>query len=230
VVFAIAARARLGVVTGPAGQIHERLRRFAEAEVAAPAPHIRSQFRYRRLDADAFGSSRDGSDSGFEPFKSLRRIVRLTSRPAVKLNPRNARSCGRATALFASLTLSLAQRTKDGVLPHEIGVFVRSEAQLDRARAALKRAGLPFKILDEQVATTSGHVSISTMHLAKGLEFRAVAVMACDDEVIPLQERIETVSDDPDLKEVCETERHLLYVACHARKRSVTRHRRRTGF
>jgi superfamily I DNA/RNA helicase len=30
------------------------------------------------------------------------------------------------------------------------------------------------------------------MHLAKGLEFRAVAVMACDDEVIPLQERIET--------------------------------------
>ena len=29
-------------------------------------------------------------------------------------------------------------------------------------------------------------------NLAKGLEFRAVAVMACDDEIIPLQERIET--------------------------------------
>ena len=38
------------------------------------------------------------------------------------------------------------------------------------------------------------------MHLAKGLEFRAVAVMACDDEVIPLQERIETVGDDADLR------------------------------
>jgi superfamily I DNA/RNA helicase len=25
------------------------------------------------------------------------------------------------------------------------------------------------------------------MHLAKGLEFRAVVVMACDDEIIPLQ-------------------------------------------
>jgi superfamily I DNA/RNA helicase len=58
---------------------------------------------------------------------------------------------------------------------------------------------LPFKILDEHVETTSGHVSISTMHLAKGLEFRAVAVMACDDEIIPLQERIETVGDDADL-------------------------------
>jgi len=52
------------------------------------------------------------------------------------------------------------------------------------------------------------------MHLAKGLEFRAVAVMACDDEVIPLQDRIQTVGDDADLKEVYETERHLLYVAC----------------
>ena len=63
-------------------------------------------------------------------------------------------------------------------------MFVRSDAQLDRARAAVEAAGLPFKMLDEKVETTSGYVSISTMHLAKGLEFRAVVVMACDDEVI----------------------------------------------
>jgi len=73
---------------------------------------------------------------------------------------------------------------------------------------------LPFKFLDEQVETTSGHASIGTMHLAKGLEFRAVVVMACDDEVIPLQERIETVGDDADLEDVYNTERQLLYVAC----------------
>jgi len=36
----------------------------------------------------------------------------------------------------------------------------------------------------------------------------------CDDEVIPLQERIKTVGDDADLQEVYDTERHLLYVAC----------------
>jgi superfamily I DNA/RNA helicase len=101
-----------------------------------------------------------------------------------------------------------------GVMPHEMGVFVRSPAELDRARAAVEHAGLPFKVLDENVETTGGHVSISTMHLAKGLEFRAVAVMACDDEIIPLQARIETVADDADLEEVYNTERHLLYVAC----------------
>lgn len=108
----------------------------------------------------------------------------------------------------------LAEQAKAGVLPHEFGVFVRSAAQLDRAQAAATQSGMAFKILDEHVETTSGHISICTMHLAKGLEFRAVVVMACDDEVIPLQERIETVGDDADLQEVYDTERHLLYVAC----------------
>jgi mRNA-degrading endonuclease RelE of RelBE toxin-antitoxin system len=104
--------------------------------------------------------------------------------------------------------------SNEGVMPHEFGVFVRSSGELNRARVAVEKAGLPFKILDEKVETISGKVSISTMHLAKGLEFRAVAVMACDDEVIPLQERIETITDDADLEEVYNTERHLLYVAC----------------
>ena len=108
----------------------------------------------------------------------------------------------------------LAELTRAGVLSHEIGVFVRSPAERDRAVAAAEVARIPFKILDEHVETVSGHLSISTMHLAKGLEFRAVAVMACDDEVIPSQERIETVGDDADLQEVYDTERHLLYVAC----------------
>ena len=57
-------------------------------------------------------------------------------------------------------------------------------------------------------------VSVGTMHRAKGLEFRAVAVMACDDEVLPLQARIEDVADEAGLEDVYNTERHLLYVAC----------------
>jgi len=108
----------------------------------------------------------------------------------------------------------IAARLKDGIAPHEIGVFVRSLEQLDRARAAVTKSGASFRILDENVETTSGQVSVSTMHLAKGLEFRAVAVMACDDEIVPLQARIESVTDDADLEDVYNTERHLLYVAC----------------
>lgn len=103
---------------------------------------------------------------------------------------------------------------KDSVQPHEIGIFVRSEAELERANAAAMQAGLTPKTLDDTVEITPGHTCIGTMHLAKGLEFRAVAVIACDDEVIPSQERVESAAEESDLEEIYNTERHLLYVAC----------------
>ena len=108
----------------------------------------------------------------------------------------------------------IADRLKEGMAPQEIGVFVRSREQLNRARAAIKAAGAPSVELSDTIEAEPGKIALSTMHLAKGLEFRAVAVMACDDEVLPLQERIETVTDQSDLEEVYDTERHLLYVAC----------------
>ncbi|HHY57034.1 MAG TPA: UvrD-helicase domain-containing protein [Chloroflexi bacterium] len=126
--------------------------------------------------------------------------------PTIKVLDTEAAEC-------AAVRQWLSARLAEGIAPHEIGVFVRTAAQLPRAQAAVAAAALPYKVLDDHVETTSGHVSISTMHLAKGLEFRAVVVMACDDEVIPLQERIETAGDESELEEVYNTERHLLYVA-----------------
>jgi superfamily I DNA/RNA helicase len=108
----------------------------------------------------------------------------------------------------------IAERLKEGLAPREVGVFVRSEAELKRARVAVKEAGVRAVELSDKVEVEEGAVAISTMHFAKGLEFRSVVVMACDDEVIPQSERIETVADDADLEEVYNTERHLLYVAC----------------
>lgn len=108
----------------------------------------------------------------------------------------------------------LKELIEQKVEPDEIGIFVRSAAEIDRAKSALDKAGLSYKVLNKKVATTIGNASLCTMHLAKGLEFKAVAVMACDDEIIPLQERIEQITDDSDLEEVYNTERHLLYVAC----------------
>lgn len=108
----------------------------------------------------------------------------------------------------------ISQRIAEGLQPEEIGVFVRDRDQLERAIAAIKQAAMTPVELNEQIAFQPECVAYSTMHLAKGLEFRAVAVMACDDEVIPQQERIESVTDESALEEVYTTERHLLYVAC----------------
>ncbi|MGH9892213.1 MAG: 3'-5' exonuclease, partial [bacterium] len=108
----------------------------------------------------------------------------------------------------------IRERIDEGMLPQEIGVFVRSAEQVPRAREAVANAGLSVTVPAAGVDPEPGKVVLMPMHLAKGLEFRAVVVAACDDEVLPLQSRIESVADESDLEEVYHTERHLLYVAC----------------
>jgi UvrD-like helicase C-terminal domain/AAA domain len=124
------------------------------------------------------------------------------------------RTAASADAEVQVVAAWIAECAKQGVRAGEIAVFVRTDAELERGRRAVSGAGLAHHVLDELVDTDTDEVSIGTMHLAKGLEFRCVAVMACDDEVVPLQERIDAVADEADLKEVYDTERHLLYVAC----------------
>lgn len=128
--------------------------------------------------------------------------------------PPEIRTFDTAAKEQSALAEWLKERVAEGGTPSEIGVFVRSRSELPRAQGALELAGIPYKLLDDHVSLTSGKATVATMHLAKGLEFRFVAVMACDDEVIPSQDRINGLSDDADLDEVYNTERYLLYVAC----------------
>jgi superfamily I DNA/RNA helicase len=117
-------------------------------------------------------------------------------------------------AEIRSVATWIRELLDDGLAPSELGVFVRADAEIDRALRAVDAAGLSGVVLDDRVRAAPGSASVSTMHRAKGLEFRAVVVMACDDDVIPSQERIETIADNADLEDVYVTERHLLYVAC----------------
>jgi len=108
----------------------------------------------------------------------------------------------------------IKEAIKSGIEPAEIGVFVRSKNELARARKAINEAQHTPLELSERAEDPAGRISMGIMHLAKGLEFKAVVAMACDDDILPDQNRIETVADDAELDEVYETERHLFYVAC----------------
>ena len=90
----------------------------------------------------------------------------------------------------------------DGIASHEIGLFVRTPQLVTRARAAI--AGL----VGADAMTTA------PMSLAKGLEFRPVVVMACDEGILPLDARVADAADEAELDDIYETERRLLYVAC----------------
>lgn len=105
-------------------------------------------------------------------------------------------------------------RLLEGYRPHEIAILVRTGEQTARAGAAVGRTGAAFQQLDQQMLPVADKIIIGTMHYAKGLEFRAVVVMACDEDVLPLATRLATASDSNEREEVLDTERHLLYVAC----------------
>src|SRR6266540_4951848 len=87
----------------PASESDQHVGRFAEAEIAAPAPHIRNQFFHCRLDADALGPSRDIPDSLLEPFQRFRRNRALDVRTSRKAEPEELpflRSCHRTLRLI----------------------------------------------------------------------------------------------------------------------------------
>ncbi|MGK9234341.1 UvrD-helicase domain-containing protein [Inquilinus limosus] len=113
--------------------------------------------------------------------------------PEIALMEDEAEEMGRVAAFLRGCLAG-------GMRPGEIGVLVRGPGQFARAWAAVEAAGEPGIVL-------------ATMHDAKGLEFRAVAVMACDEDVIPDPARLAAVGDSADLEAVHDTERHLLYVA-----------------
>ncbi len=108
----------------------------------------------------------------------------------------------------------IAKMIDDGTAPNEIGVFVRDRSYLPRARDMLAKVGQEVQTLSGAEEIMSEKINLGTMHLAKGLEYRAVLVMACDDDALPLQSRIEDAADEAELDEVYASERHLLYVAC----------------
>lgn len=147
-------------------------------------------------DVDGIEDSRTGAQSVFEG------------------PPPVVAKCENTAAEAAALAAFLREASDAGITPFEIGVFVRSDNQLARARAAIGMSGLSCRQLSDRVEDHPDCVALGTMHFAKGLEFKAVAVMACDDEALPLQSRIDEATDEDELREVFDTERHLFYVAC----------------
>ena len=101
----------------------------------------------------------------------------------------------------AAVNETVAGWLGQGIEPHEIGIFVRTPDLVARARVTIDR--LPG----------ADRITTAPMHLAKGLEFRAVAVMACDEGILPLDERVAEAADEAELDDIYETERRLLYVA-----------------
>ena len=97
----------------------------------------------------------------------------------------------------------------------ELGVFVRSEAELERATRAVEAAGLPFVVLDETCRAGPGAVSREHDAPGQGPRVPGRRRDGLRRRGDPARRRASTaIADSADLEDVYKTERHLLYVAC----------------
>ncbi len=111
---------------------------------------------------------------------------------------------------------------EDGYKPRDIGIFGRTEAIVERAQQALKEAGIPCANLKDEDVLAEASAHVGTMHRAKGLEFKVVVVMGCEQGQLPLPAALGGLEDAADVEAANQQERSLLYV-------SLTRARERTA-
>ena len=174
--------------------------------------NYRTTEQIRRL-ADGLlpGSLADGDGEA-----EARRSFSLLSGPEPELS-----LCGAVEAEVEALGAWIAARLSEGLEAHEIGVFARTEALVSgRARPAVEGLGVGWQRLTEAPPEVGGGVCLGTMHRAKGLEFKAVAVIGCEAGQLPSGKLLAAMGDPADQELAREQERNLLYVACtRARQR-----------
>ena len=98
---------------------------------------------------------------------------------------------------IAALKKWLNGFSKQGIKPTEMAILVRQNASI-----------APLK---DQISIPN--LVIMSMHEAKGSEFRVVAAVCLDHNILPDDQRFLAAKDESQLDEVMTTERHLLYVA-----------------
>jgi superfamily I DNA/RNA helicase len=121
---------------------------------------------------------------------------------------------------------ALAQWMKEllnrGYQPNQIAILGRTRRAVDaRAQPAVDRAGLAAHWLPPTSNPADATVTLGTLHAAKGLEFRAVALVGCDAHHVPLRSEVERASS-PEEHQIAEArEICLLYVGCTRARESL---------
>ena len=115
----------------------------------------------------------------------------------------------------------LQKLLSNGYAASDIAIFARTNDLVERrVRHVVGRLGLKPHLLRDDEPLEAKRIAIGTMHRAKGLEFKAVAVMGCEEGYLPNRFALGRQPDEVERAAFVEQERNLFYVACtRARER-----------
>jgi superfamily I DNA/RNA helicase len=111
----------------------------------------------------------------------------------------------------------------DGRHHEEIGILARTNYQLDQVGSALEAQNIPFVRLTNKQADSQKKpgVRLLTMHRAKGLEFRVVAIPFLSKGAFPPDAALKGAVDPADARMIGEREKSLLHVAATRAKEEL---------
>jgi len=117
----------------------------------------------------------------------------------------------------------LREIIQQDINPEEIGIFARNNKLLEeRVEPALETVGISASIIGKDDFTKSGAIHVGTLHSAKGLEFRAVAMVGCEKDVIPHASALASADGYTSEARIEARERQLFFVGC-TRPREILR-------
>lgn len=142
-----------------------------------------------------------------EVEEEVREVLSLLQGPRPSI-----RSFANQEACTKDLVAWVRNHLDFGVPPEEIGVLTRIWSLAEHVQETLKAQGIPATLLSDREEQAAG-VRVGTVHSAKGLEFRAVAVFGANRNLFPLDSLLKRTASEQERAEFRETDRNLLYVA-----------------
>ena len=102
---------------------------------------------------------------------------------------------------------------ENGMRPHEIIIVSPNHVTLEAAHNAISEIGVKCWKLDATANFLHGEVGFATAKRIKGLEYRCVAIIGCDETEFPNERGLLELGDRADYAEYLLLEKNSLYVA-----------------
>jgi superfamily I DNA/RNA helicase len=145
----------------------------------------------------------DDLEGGKEPRRACRSLLRG---PAP-----TARGFATTEGQHAYLVDEIRRLQEEGYALDEVAILARTRRLLESAARALTQSGIASRWANQPA--TGPAVILSTLHGAKGLEFKVVFVTDVSDAELPSPAALRGLTDAADIDDVHTRERQVLYVA-----------------
>lgn len=176
--------------------------------------NYRTTKQVNKFSTDVLGKADMGRDDEFESADA----VSLMTGPAPLIE-----QCETPDQESQKLADWLRDLVQQDVKPEEIAVFARNSNLLEeRVAPAFETLGIPANVIGKDDFTRTGAIHVGTLHSAKGLEFRAVAIVGCEKNIIPHASALASADDEANKAMIEARERQLFFVGC-TRPREILR-------